>query len=320
MTTFTPNFDLDLYEGTDKPDLADQYAAAMQKIDTALQAALEARAELQNSIGTLNINLTATNKEVSDNTSAIAANSASIASLDSSVADNTSAIAANSASIASLDSSVASLKTEVDKNTPLVEAHVNYFADLGVTDDQSAQDLHEQIDQSFQGVMSNTQSITALERQLGETYDFDVSDAVKPPWQDRYNYFYVAVNKHKNILKFYGMMIAQTEWTATKQAVPGVVIDGEQYYGIKLDYDTGLRLEKGRYINNTGIYWRGGVFSATNVATLPFSIGTDGYIYVMTNNVPGEITLPENSVGMLFQCPVYLGAGEWGVAPEQPGV
>lgn len=312
MTTFTPNFNLDLYEGTDKPDFTDQYAAAMEKIDTALQAALEARAELQNSIGTLNINLTATNKAVSDNTSAIAANSASIATLDSSVAGNTSAIAA-------LDSSVASLKTEVDKNTPLVEAHVNYFADLGVTSEQSAQDLHKQIDQSFQGVMSNTQSITALERQLGEAYDFDVSDTIKPPWQDRYNYFYVAVNKHKNVLKFYGMMIAQTEWTATKEAVPGVVIDGDQYYGIKLDYDTGLRLQKGRFINNTGIYFRGGVFSATNINTLPFSIGTDGYIYVMTNNVPGEITLPVNSVGILFQCPIYLGAGEWGAASEQPG-
>lgn len=36
MTQYTPNFNLDLYESTDKPNLRDQYNAAMGKIDTQL--------------------------------------------------------------------------------------------------------------------------------------------------------------------------------------------------------------------------------------------------------------------------------------------
>ena len=32
-TEYTPNYDLDLYAGTDKPNLRDQYNAAMGKID-----------------------------------------------------------------------------------------------------------------------------------------------------------------------------------------------------------------------------------------------------------------------------------------------
>ena len=34
MTDYTPNFNLDLYESTDKPNLRDQYNSAMRKIDT----------------------------------------------------------------------------------------------------------------------------------------------------------------------------------------------------------------------------------------------------------------------------------------------
>lgn len=36
MTQYTPNYNLDLYEDTDKPNLRDQYNAAMGKIDTQL--------------------------------------------------------------------------------------------------------------------------------------------------------------------------------------------------------------------------------------------------------------------------------------------
>lgn len=37
MATYTPNYNLDKYEGTDKPNLRDQYNSAMDKIDSALK-------------------------------------------------------------------------------------------------------------------------------------------------------------------------------------------------------------------------------------------------------------------------------------------
>lgn len=55
------------------------------------------------------------------------------------------------------------ITNDVANNKTLVEEHVNYFAELGVTDEQSATDLHTQIDNTYQAAMSNTQAITDLQ-------------------------------------------------------------------------------------------------------------------------------------------------------------
>lgn len=291
MTTFTPNFNLDLYEGTDKPDLADQYAAAMQKIDTALQAALEARAELQNSIGTLNLNLTATNKAVSD---------------------NTTAITENSTSISTLESSVASLKIEVDKNTPLVEEHVNYFADLGVTDDQSAQDLHTQIDQSHQGVMSNTQAITDLQQLEIQDNTFNVTF---------YNFvesgfgtfpIYVAVNESKKIAKIWGFIYndAQQSMILNRSQIPGA----SNLYGLKVDVDTTLRVDSVRYFNQIAII---NIKDNDRPIQSPgVVLAPDGRFYIAPTNANVPITLPSGSSITVFQIPLYMQSAAW---PTDPG-
>lgn len=63
MTSYTPNFSLDLYDGTDKPNLRDQYAAAMRKIDDQLKAAENAQVATNNNVATALANIaTATQK------------------------------------------------------------------------------------------------------------------------------------------------------------------------------------------------------------------------------------------------------------------
>ena len=42
-TDYTPNYTLDLYASTDKPNLRDQYNAAMGKIDTQMKAKTASR-------------------------------------------------------------------------------------------------------------------------------------------------------------------------------------------------------------------------------------------------------------------------------------
>lgn len=61
MTQYTPNYNLDLYEGTDKPDLTDQYDNAMGKVDQALKTSAGNVAELANKVGTLNESLSTAN-------------------------------------------------------------------------------------------------------------------------------------------------------------------------------------------------------------------------------------------------------------------
>ena len=52
-TEYTPNYNLDLYAGTDKPNLRDQYNAAMGKIDTELKNQHDDNVSTNNNIGTL---------------------------------------------------------------------------------------------------------------------------------------------------------------------------------------------------------------------------------------------------------------------------
>lgn len=89
MTSYTPNFSLDLYDGTDKPNLRDQYAAAMRKIDDQLKAAENAQVATNNNVATALANIaTATQKadeasqQANKNADALTILSATVAGYD----------------------------------------------------------------------------------------------------------------------------------------------------------------------------------------------------------------------------------------------
>lgn len=64
MTKYTPNYDLDQYEGTDVPNLADQYNNAMDKIDTALHLQAGDVAGVANKISSINQAISGINTEI----------------------------------------------------------------------------------------------------------------------------------------------------------------------------------------------------------------------------------------------------------------
>ena len=65
-TEYTTNYNLDLYAGTDKPNLRDQYNAAMGKIDTQMKANADG-------ITNANANVITLQTQVKQNTDDIAA-------------------------------------------------------------------------------------------------------------------------------------------------------------------------------------------------------------------------------------------------------
>lgn len=173
MTQYTENYRLELYEGTDKADLTDQYNVSMGILDGAMKGVVDdtdasvagIRAELattNSNLNATNINLAALDEKVDANQTAQAATNLNFQNEIDALKTTADAVPETYAT----QEALAALKTEVDKNTPLVEEHVNYFAGLGVTDQQSATDLHTQIDNTYQGVTSNTAAIEAIERQL----------------------------------------------------------------------------------------------------------------------------------------------------------
>lgn len=189
MTQYTENYRLELYEGTDKADLTDQYNVSMGILDGAMKGVVDdtdasvagIRADLattNSNLNATNINLTALDQKVDSNQTAQAATNLNFQNEIDTLKTTVDAVPGTYAT----QEALAALKTEVDKNTPLVEEHVNYFADLGVTDEQSATDLHTQIDNTYQGLMSNTAAIEEMRAQLSPWKQFGTVTIKNKNW------------------------------------------------------------------------------------------------------------------------------------------
>lgn len=170
----TPNYKLPLYEMDDMANLNDGYNNAMNTIDAALQQQKEnfkdkfplQSTDLDNGIVT-NSKMAA-NAIDTVNIVDGAVTNAKLAA-NSVETDNIVDGAVTGAKIANgsinndmLDNDLANSIGDIATNKTLVEEHVNYFAELGVTDEQSATDLHTQIDNTYQTAMNNTETINEL--------------------------------------------------------------------------------------------------------------------------------------------------------------
>jgi hypothetical protein len=147
MTTYTPNYNLDKYEGTDKPNLRDQYNSAMDKIDTELKDLADTDVQtstnvlnLQNRMNTAESNITNLQEIAASHTQQIANNKTtadhalSLAQTnESDIASNTTMLSTHAESLATLESQMAStirdlseLGTNVESvNVPIVSTVQN---------------------------------------------------------------------------------------------------------------------------------------------------------------------------------------------------
>ena len=63
-TEYTPNYNLDLYASADKPNLRDQYNAAMGKIDTQMKKSADDVTNANASVLTLQTQVTEAQKDI----------------------------------------------------------------------------------------------------------------------------------------------------------------------------------------------------------------------------------------------------------------
>lgn len=116
-TEYTPNYNLDLYSGDDKPNLRDQYNAAMNKIDSELLELANKDTSADNLIYALQQNLKNVESDVAENTANIATNKADIATNKAAITANTNAIDTLQTQFGDADSSIKELQTNVATNT-----------------------------------------------------------------------------------------------------------------------------------------------------------------------------------------------------------
>lgn len=117
---YTPNYNLDLYVSTDKPNLRDQYNGAMGKIDTALLAANNKVVDYGNQVANLSTRVKNVETTVNGLDGRIAANTEQIAAVKT-TADNA---AANATAAKSTADNALSLAQTNEHDISLAETRI----------------------------------------------------------------------------------------------------------------------------------------------------------------------------------------------------
>lgn len=112
-TDYTPNYNLDLYASTDKPNLRDQYNAAMGKIDTQMKVNADGITNANANVGTLQTQMTQVQGDVSALESTVETHGTQITSVQETADDALSLAQTNESDIADTQSDVTSLTSRV---------------------------------------------------------------------------------------------------------------------------------------------------------------------------------------------------------------
>ena len=122
-TEYTPNYNLDLYASADKPNLRDQYNAAMGKIDTQMKNSADAVTNANANVLTLQTQVTEAQKDISALESTVKTHGTQITAVQKTAGDalslaktNESAIADTQADVTSLTGRVTAVEGVADKN------------------------------------------------------------------------------------------------------------------------------------------------------------------------------------------------------------
>jgi len=115
-TDYTPNYNLDLYASTDKPNLRDQYNAAMGKIDTQMKANADGITNANANVGTLQTQMQQVQGDVTALESTVETHGTQIAGVQKTANDALSLAQTNESDVTSLTSRVTTVEGTADKN------------------------------------------------------------------------------------------------------------------------------------------------------------------------------------------------------------
>lgn len=112
-TEYTPNYNLDLYASADKPNLRDQYNAAMGKIDTQMKKSADDVTNANANVLTLQTQMTEAQKDISALESAVGTHGTQITAVRKTADDALSLAKTNKTGIASLDTRMDAAESDI---------------------------------------------------------------------------------------------------------------------------------------------------------------------------------------------------------------
>ena len=127
-TEYTPNYNLDLYASADKPNLRDQYNAAMGKIDTQMKKSADDVTNANANVHTLQTQMTEAEKDISALESTVETHGTQITDVQKTADDALSLAKTNESDIADTQADVTSLTgrvTEVEGDITEAQNDIN---------------------------------------------------------------------------------------------------------------------------------------------------------------------------------------------------
>lgn len=113
-TEYTPNYNLDLYASADKPNLRDQYNAAMGKIDTQMKKSADDVTNANANVLTLQTQMTEAQKDIAELESTVDEHGTEITNVQKTANDALSLAQTNESEIETTQDTVTSLTSRVD--------------------------------------------------------------------------------------------------------------------------------------------------------------------------------------------------------------
>jgi hypothetical protein len=130
-TEYTPNYNLDLYASADKPNLRDQYNAAMGKIDTQMKKSAEDVTNANANVLTLQTQMTGAQKDISALESTVKTHGTQITAVKKTADDAYSLAQTNEGNIADTKADVTSLTGRVTTVEGTANKNKTDIASLG---------------------------------------------------------------------------------------------------------------------------------------------------------------------------------------------
>lgn len=117
-TEYTPNYNLDLYASADKPNLRDQYNAAMGKIDTQMKKSADDVTNANANVLTLQTQMTEAQKDIAELESTVETHGTQITDVQKTADDALSLAKTNEGNITEAQNDIDGLQTAVDGKAP----------------------------------------------------------------------------------------------------------------------------------------------------------------------------------------------------------
>lgn len=142
-TEYTPNYNLDLYASADKPNLRDQYNAAMGKIDTQMKKSADDVTNANANVLTLQTQMTEAQKDISALESTVETHGTKITDVKKTADDALSLAKTNESDIADTQADVTSLTGRVTKVEGAANKNETGIASLDTRMDAAEADITE---------------------------------------------------------------------------------------------------------------------------------------------------------------------------------